>query len=87
MTASLTLLTVLSGWPQPDPANPLHLILLCLIGPLAVGLVIMLIGWTPRLLGHGRKEQTAAGLIDDSDVEARRQHGVTASSGRRALPE
>lgn len=62
MIASLTPLTVFSGWPQPEPVSHLHLLLVCVLGPLALGLVIAMIGWTPRLMRRTRDEATAQGL-------------------------
>ncbi|MCT1459767.1 hypothetical protein M3G03_09485 [Aestuariimicrobium sp. p3-SID1156] len=62
MNAWLTTLEVLPGWPEPTPVSTMHLLLLCLFGPLLVGLVITAITWAPKLMGAERKAATAAGL-------------------------
>lgn len=86
MIEPLVVLSVFSGWPEPEPASHLHLLLLCVLGPLALGLVIAAIGWTPRLMRRSRSEAAAEGLgaaaerPDDAAGNA-----VRGASARRAL--
>ena len=82
MTPWMLPLEVFDGWETPTPVSTMHYLLICLLGPLALGLVITAIAWTPRLMGRGRDEARAAGLIDE-DREAVTVGG--ASAARRSI--
>jgi len=51
-------LEVLPGWPQPEPFSDLHMWLLMLIGPLALGALVTLIAFAPKL-ARGDRDQVA----------------------------
>ncbi|WP_154654288.1 hypothetical protein [Acidipropionibacterium thoenii] len=61
-------LKVMPGWPT-ESFSPLHLILLCVVGPILVLALFSIIAWTPGLLRQRRAGEVAAGLSDDDDVE------------------
>lgn len=52
-------LEVLPGWPQPEPTSDLTLLMLMVIGPLAVGALITLLAFGPKLARRQRQEQAA----------------------------
>lgn len=61
-------LKVLPGWPSAV-YSPFHEIVLCILGPLGVGILIALIGLAPGWLRAHRSEEVRAELADP-DPEA-----------------
>ena len=49
-------LEVLPGWPQPEPVSDLALVMLTIVGPLALGAVIALLAFGPKLARRQRDE-------------------------------
>ena len=50
-------LEVLPGWPQPEPASDLTLLMLTVIGPFAFGAVVTLLVFGPKLARRHREGQ------------------------------
>ena len=78
-------LEVLPGWETPDALTGMEYLLLCVLGPLAVGLVIAVIGWTPKLMKRGRDEAAEEGLVDEIPADEQPKTEVMAGTARRAL--
>lgn len=57
-------LEVLPGWPQPEPASDLTLVMLTVFGPLALGAVIALLAFGPKLARRHREEQGRAAELE-----------------------
>jgi hypothetical protein len=76
MTASLVpfvIFGVLPGWPEPaHPITGLHLVLLCVIGPLAFGALVAAIAFAPSLRARGHDEARESGLVEQ-EPSAERQ--------------
>lgn len=70
-------LKVLPGWPEPEPVSRLFLVMLCLVGPLALGVVVAAIGATPTMLRRGREDARQHGLAEHSI-----QPGAPVQAGR-----
>lgn len=83
MNAWLMTLEVLPGWETPTPVSTLHYLLICLLGPLAVGLVITAIAWGPKMMDRNREEARAEGLGELPAVEAAEEPAL-AGGARRA---
>ncbi|TRY19686.1 hypothetical protein FOJ82_02020 [Tessaracoccus rhinocerotis] len=54
-------LETLPGWPEAADVSYSQLLFLILIAPLAVGVVVSLLAWTPKLAARFRGEEPAAG--------------------------
>ncbi len=82
----LHILEVFPGWPQPEPVSGLHLILITVLLPLALGVVITAIAFAPKLMQRNRAEAAAVGLGDPVAVDqGPAQPAVSPSSARRAI--
>lgn len=53
----LTLLEVLPGWPEAEPASPLYLFLLMIGAPVLTGLIITLLAFAPKMARQAREGQ------------------------------
>lgn len=88
MNAWLALpLEVFPGWPQPESMSTIHIVLLTVLGPLSALLLIVAIGWTPRLMRKARAGAAAEGVaLSDGHAEDNAQAALTAGQtpARRA---
>lgn len=50
-------LEVLPGWPQPEPASDLTLLMLTIVGPFAFGAVVALLAFGPKLARRQRQAE------------------------------
>ncbi len=55
----LTLLEVLPGWPEAEPASPLYLFLLMIGAPLFTGLIITVLAFAPEKARQARESRSA----------------------------
>lgn len=62
-------LKVLPGWPSAT-YSPFGEVVLCILGPLAVAVIIALIGLAPGWFRAHRAEEVRAGLADPEPSEA-----------------
>lgn len=81
----MLLLEVFPGWPEPTPLSNLHLVLICVLLPLAFGAVVTAMGLAPSLMKRNRDEAAAAGLGEP--VGERETAEVEPVAGRRALTD
>ena len=57
-------LEVLPGWPQPEPASDLTLLMLTVILPLAFGSIVTLLAFGPKLARRQREEHARAAELE-----------------------
>lgn len=61
---SLLPLEVLPGWPEPEPASALSVLMVTVIGPLALSVVITLLAFAPKLARRQRERDVVASSGD-----------------------
>lgn len=85
----LHILKVLSGWPQPEHVSDLHILMLTVIGPLALGVVITALAFAPKLMKRTRQEAAAVGLGPSAEeIAAEQGHAhLGQGSARRAIDQ
>ena len=55
------------GWPDAPDASSSWLLILCILAPLALGVIVALVAWTPKLSAKARAQ---VGATDPVAIEA-----------------
>lgn len=74
-----TPLRVLPGWPEADVSG-FHILLVCILLPLATAALFVAVGLTHRGLAQRRADEVAAGLADPADEDGA-AHGELTTGG------